>query len=190
MGVTAQRTAGISGKEHTDLSALLRSLCDANGGTHAEVIAAACTARAVPITLPRLPAAAAKEELLRMQWMIMDMGNFVFQDRLHAMSISEGCIIDSDSKTAQIVNVAAKLRELPASEQRAALWTVLQALDIQEISRARQIVVHGMRKWKRNRRAGKSERKRQASQTLLPPPPPPALGGGGGGPHRPRRRGG
>jgi hypothetical protein len=70
-GVTAPRTASTSGKEHTDLNAFLRSLCDANGGTHIEVIAAACTASAVPTGIsqfrPRLPPEAApRDELPRM----------------------------------------------------------------------------------------------------------------------------
>jgi hypothetical protein len=145
-GAAAQRTSSVRGMEHTDLNAFLRSLCDANGGTHIEVIAAACTARSVPITLPRLPTEAPNEEVIRMQWMVLDGGNFVFQDWLHAMSISGGCIIGSDSQKAQIVDVAAKLRELPASEQQAPLRAVLQALDIQEIARARRIVVHTCRR--------------------------------------------
>jgi hypothetical protein len=57
-GVAVHRKAGVRGMEHTDLDVLLRSLCDANGGTHMEVIAAACTASAVSITLPRLLAEA------------------------------------------------------------------------------------------------------------------------------------
>jgi hypothetical protein len=111
--------------------------------------------------------------------MVLDGDKFVFQDRLHAMSISGGCIIDSDSQKAQIVDVAAKLRELSASEQQAALRAMLQALDIQEIARARRIVVHRPKKRKQKRRAGKSERKRQARRMLLPPlPGPPARGRG------------
>jgi hypothetical protein len=143
------------------------------------VIAVACNARAVPITLQRLPKEAPKEEVLRMQWMVFDGGDFVFQDRLHAMSISGGRIIDSDSSKAQVVDFAAKHREVPASEQQTALKAMLRALDIQEIGRAKRIVVHRPNKRKRNRRPGKRERKRQAKSTLLPPPPgPPARGRG------------
>jgi hypothetical protein len=57
-GKVVQRKASVRGMEYTDLNAFLHSLCDENGGTHIEVIAAACTACAVPITLPRLPAEA------------------------------------------------------------------------------------------------------------------------------------
>jgi hypothetical protein len=107
--------------KYTDLNAFLRSLCDANGGTHIEVIAAAPTACAVPITLPRPLAAAPKEEVLRMQWMILDGGNSVFQDPLHAMSISGGGVslaVTAKQHRSQIVDVAAKVRELPAREQK------------------------------------------------------------------------
>jgi hypothetical protein len=59
------------------------------------------------------------------------------------------------------------------------LTAMLRALDIQEIARARRIVVHRPNKRKQNRRPGKRERKRQAKITLLPPPPgPPARGRG------------
>jgi hypothetical protein len=69
----------------------------------------------------------------------------------------------------------------PTSNRRPWVQCVLQAIDIQETSRARRIVAHKPRKRKQDRRSGKSERSQATGQAgaPTPPPPPPTRGQGG-----------